>query len=67
MPSRRRRSKGTSPTKTSAEGEEKGSEFAIADSQSNLIPLFFNQEKQFVRAAPEFDEDKYVAIYEENL
>jgi hypothetical protein len=39
--------------------------FAIADSQSNLIPLFFNQDKQLVRAAPEFDEEKYVSLYEE--
>jgi hypothetical protein len=39
--------------------------FAIADSQSNLIPLFFNEDKQLVRAEPEFDEEKYVALYEQ--
>jgi hypothetical protein len=39
--------------------------FVISDAKSEGIPLFFNQNKKLVRAGPKFDEEKYVALYEE--
>ena len=38
--------------------------FAIADQQSNMVPLFFNESKELVRVAPEFDEELYVSLFE---
>jgi hypothetical protein len=32
-----------------------------------LLPLFFNQSKHLVRVTPEFDEEKYVALYEQRM
>jgi hypothetical protein len=39
--------------------------FTIANDERDWIPLFFNQSKQLVTVAPEFDEEKYVALYQQ--
>ena len=39
--------------------------FTITNDERDWIPLFFNQSKHLVTVAHEFDEEKYVALYQQ--
>jgi hypothetical protein len=53
------------PKGATAADQQNDEYFTIANDERDWIPLFFNQSKQLVTVAPEFDEEKYVALYQQ--
>jgi hypothetical protein len=51
----------TGPTPSQLANDEY---FVITNQESEGVPLFFNHNKRLVRVGPEFDEEKYVSLYE---